>query len=183
VRLRQSGPSSVKTPRRNCSGTLAGANALRAFSAASRKPTVALARHSPSPGRVTMSTEMKPASWFSAAKALRRKRISRICDFGGSAAPRKPLTRMTAPGPAICSIACAISSGSSGRSAISRSVSEVVKASPRGSLPASRRSRPTVSSSKTAAMGNVSVRRVVPARSVWSTSSTASKPGASALIV
>ena len=39
------------------------------------------------------------------------KRIDRICDFGGSLPPRKPSTRIVAPGPAISFSTCSISSG------------------------------------------------------------------------
>ena len=46
------------------------------------------------------------------------KRIDRICDFGGSLPPRKPSTRIVAPGPAISFSTFSISSGSSGSASI-----------------------------------------------------------------
>ena len=79
---------------------------------------MALLRQLPLPGRVRMSTRGKPASWFSAEYGSKRKRISAICDFGGSRPPEKPLTRMTAPGPAMFASCSAISSSSSGRASI-----------------------------------------------------------------
>ena len=62
-----------------------------------------------------------------------RKRMDRICDFGGSRPPVNPFTRIVAPGPAIWSSTCCSSSGSSGSSAISCGVSSVVNELPRTS--------------------------------------------------
>ena len=58
-----------------------------------------LPRIGPRPGCVTMSTNVMPAPWFSAANMPLEKRIDRICDFGGSLPPRKPSTRIVRAGP------------------------------------------------------------------------------------
>ena len=83
-----------------CSGPLAAWNALRAFIASSRNVTSTLPRIGPRPGCLEMSTIVSPPSWFSATNIPLAKRMDRICDFGGSLPPRKPSTRMVAPGPA-----------------------------------------------------------------------------------
>ena len=79
------------------------------------------------PGLVITSTRTIPASWYSAAKELLRKRICWIWSFGGRRPPRKPSTKICAPGPAICASCSAISSGSSESASISSWVNVVVK--------------------------------------------------------
>ena len=49
-----------------------------------------------------VDAEAAASRGMSAAKEFMRKRIDWICDFGGSRPPRNPLTRIVAPGPAIC---------------------------------------------------------------------------------
>ena len=100
-------------------------------------------RIGPMPGWVTMSTNTMPPPWFSAANMSREKRIDRICDFGGSRPPRKPSTRIVAPGPAISFSTRSISSGSSGSASICDFDSTVLKRSLFGSDAAVAGSRPT----------------------------------------
>ena len=129
-----SGPLKSSPKRRYCSSPTVGANALRAFIASSRNPTLVMPRQSSTPGFVMMSMPKPPDSWFSAAYEFMRKRIWRIWFFGGRRPPRKPFTRIVAPGPAIWLSIASSSSGSSGSSAISASVSVLVKELPRRSL-------------------------------------------------
>jgi hypothetical protein len=91
-----------------------------------------------------------------------RKRIDRICDFGGSRPPVNPFTRIVAPGPAIWSSTCCSSSGSSGSSAISCGVSSLVKELPRTSSVLLR----TMTCSFSPASGSVSVIWLAPFFSV-----------------
>ena len=109
------------------------------------------------PGLVMMSMpKPPPASWLSAANEFMRKRIDWICDFGGSRPPRNPLTRIVAPGPAICISTCSSSSGSSGSSAISCSLSDDVNALPATSVASVR----TMTSSVSPASGSFNGHRV-----------------------
>ena len=115
------------------------------------------------PGLVTMSMpKPPPASWLSAAYEFMRKRIDWICDFGGSRPPRNPLTRIVAPGPAICISSCSSSSGSSGSSAISCALSDDVKALPATSDASVR----TTTSSDSPASGRFTVTALLPFFSV-----------------
>ena len=164
-----------------CSGPRLGAIGFRALSDSSRKVKSAVPRNGPPPGVVVMSTNAMPPPWFSAANRSRRKRIPRICDFGGSFPPRNPSTRTTASGPAICFSVSSISSGSSGSASICSRVSRLPKALPLGSVARSRGSCPTVISSASFAISSFISRRASPRKRSSARRFTAN-PGASAVI-
>jgi hypothetical protein len=173
-------PESVRPPCVNPSSPFVGVNGLRAFKTSSRNAASIEPRSGPLPGPVVMSMciiAVRPP-WFCAANwSIRGRRIDRICDFGGSLPPVNPSTRRTDPGGAMALSAASISSGSSGSAAICSRVSTVENAWPRGSRAALCRSRPTATSSVIFRMGSMIVRRVSPARSRTSGTTTVSKPG------
>src|SRR5258707_3247730 len=84
VRFFQSGPSIERPNLRCCSGPRNFANACLPLSDSSRKPKLNEPCQALIPGFVVISTRPKPASWFSAAYGLRRKRISRTLELLGS---------------------------------------------------------------------------------------------------
>ena len=125
-----------------------------------------------------MSTNTRPPPWFSAAKRSRRKRIDWICDLGGSRPPRKPSTRIVAPGPPISfrPLPCHRDRRAAPRSA--RASARSRTRSPRGSSARSRGSCPTVTSSATLArLSFISRRVLLPARRRRSSSCLRFEPG------
>ena len=128
-----------------------------------------------------MSMNIPPAEWFSAANESRVMWMALIIALGGSCAPSKLSTRITAPTPAMSFSCRAISSGSSE----SASICSRVSADPNVVLRSDALvcgSRPTVTSSDSLASRSTTPCRLSPAFSCTSRTTPISNPGNSALI-
>ena len=172
----RSGPSRVNENRCAVWAPPADASGGSAAQAPSRTPPPTAVRHEPRPGLVTISMPGCPPSWYSAAKRLVWIRIWRIWLLGGRRPPLKPFTRRTAPGPARRLTSFSISSGSSGREAISSGVRTCENDRSRASD--SRVSSPTVTFSSRRARARRTARSP-PASAAADGSASGSKPRAS----